>query len=149
VDEIRAMTPADYAAVAALWRRTEGVGLNESDGEAPVAAFLRHNPGMSSVAVSAGGAVIGAVLCGTDGRRGYLHHLAVEHAERKRGVAARLLARCFAELAAAGIPKCNLFLFDDNAAGAAFWEHAGWLARSDLVVYQKGVLPGVRAELGT
>src|SRR5687768_16973306 len=99
------MTASDYAAVAALWRRTEGVGLNESDAEEPVVAFLRRNPGMSSVAVSAGGAVIGAVLCGTDGRRGYLHHLAVEHAERKRGVAARLVARCFGELAAAGIPK--------------------------------------------
>ena len=143
------MTPADYAAVAALWRRTEGVAQNESDTEPAIAAFLRRNPGMSSVAVTEAGEVIGAVLCGSDGRRGYLHHLAVEPAERKRGVAARLVARCFAELASQGIAKCNLFLFDDNAAGAAFWEHGGWLARTDLVVYQKGVLPGVRAALGS
>jgi ribosomal protein S18 acetylase RimI-like enzyme len=149
VVEIRAMEMSDFAAATALWRRTDGVAQNESDTEPAIAAFLRRNPGMSSVAVSEAGVVIGAVLCGNDGRRGYLHHLAVEPAERKRGVAARLVARCLAELAAAGIPKCNLFLFADNVAGAAFWEHAGWLARSDLVVYQKGVPPGVRAELGT
>jgi N-acetylglutamate synthase len=146
---IRAMELADYAAVAALWRRTEGVAQNESDTEPAIAAFLRHNPGMSSVAVAASGALVGAVLCGSDGRRGYLHHLAVERAERRRGVAALLVARCFAELERAGVAKCNLFLFDDNAGGAAFWEHNGWLARSDLVVYQKGVLPGVRAALGS
>ena len=143
------MTTSDFAAVTALWRRTDGVAQNESDTEPAIAAFLRRNPGMSSVAVTEAGEVIGAVLCGSDGRRGYLHHLAVAPAERKRGVAARLVARCFAELAAHGIAKCNLFLFDDNAAGAAFWEHNGWLARTDLVVYQKGVLPGVHAARGT
>ena len=143
------MTTADFAAVTALWRRTDGVAQNESDTEPAIAAFLHRNPGMSSVAVTEAGEVIGAVLCGSDGRRGYLHHLAVAPAERKRGVAARLVARCFGELAALGIAKCNLFLFTDNAAGAAFWEHDGWLARTDLVVYQKGVLPGVRAALGS
>jgi N-acetylglutamate synthase len=149
VVEIRAMAMSDYAAVTVLWRRTDGVAQNESDTEDAIAAFLRRNPGMSSVAISEAGAVIGAVLCGSDGRRGYLHHLAVLPSERKRGVAARLVARCFAELERAGIAKCNLFLFDDNADGAAFWEHNGWLARTDLVVYQKGVLPGVRAALGS
>jgi putative acetyltransferase len=147
--EIRAMEIADYEAVAALWRRTEGVAQNESDTQEAIADFLRHNPAMSSVAVSEAGAIVGAVLCGSDGRRGYLHHLAVERAERKRGVATRLLVRCFGELARAGIAKCNLFLFDDHAQGAAFWEHAGWLERSDLRVFQKGVLPGVRASLGS
>jgi N-acetylglutamate synthase len=147
--EIRAMTMADYDAVSALWRRTEGVAQNESDAAEAIAAFLRRNPDMSSVAVGDADAIVGAVLCGTDGRRGYLHHLAVERAERKRGVATHLLARCFGELARAGIPKCNLFLFDDNADGAVFWERAGWIERSDLRVFQKGVLPGVRAVLGS
>lgn len=146
---LRAMEPADYASAFALWRATQGIGLNESDREADVTAFLHRNPGMSSVAIGAGGVLLGAVLCGTDGRRGYLHHLAVAPGERGRGLGARLVARCFEQLAQAGIPKCNVFLYADNEAGASFWEHNGWLPRPDLRVLQKPILPGARVELGT
>lgn len=135
---IRAMSSDDYDAVHALWSGMPGIGLNESDTRAATEAFLRRNPGMSAVAfVSA--ALVGAVLCGHDGRRGYLHHLAVAPAWRGRGLARGLIAHCFAQLAAAGIPKCNIFLFADNAEGAAFWQHEGWSPRADLRVMQKAV----------
>lgn len=147
--ELRAMEPADYAAAFALWRATEGIGLNESDSEPAVSAFLRRNPGMSSVALGESGELLGAVLCGTDGRRGYLHHLAVPPRERGRGIGALLVSRCFEQLAAAGIPKCNVFLYTENRAGASFWEHNGWLARTDLRVMQKPILPGAQVRLGT
>jgi putative acetyltransferase len=143
------MEPADYAAAFALWRATEGIGLNESDSQAAVTTFLRRNPGMSSVAIGAQGELLGAVLCGSDGRRGYLHHLAVARAARGLGVGAQLVARSLAQLAAADIPKCNVFLFRDNDAGASFWEHNGWLPRPDLRVLQKPIRPGARVELGT
>jgi putative acetyltransferase len=136
--ELRAMTPGDHPEVLALWRRSPGVGLNESDGPEAVAAFLARNPGMSVVA-TAGGAIVGAVLCGTDGRRGYLHHLAVADAQRGRGIARRIVARCLEQLAALGIPKCNVFLFSDHDAGASFWRHNGWSLREDLRVYQRPV----------
>lgn len=138
--EVRAMTRADYPAVVALWKASPGVGLSESDTEAGVAAFLERNPDLSAVA-RAGGTLVGAVLCGYDGRRGYLHHLAVAAAHRRRGVAAALLERCFARLAALGIPKCNIFLFTDNHEGAAFWQHAGFAPRDDLRVFQSSVPP--------
>jgi putative acetyltransferase len=147
--QLRAMGAADYAAAFALWRATEGIGLSESDSEPAVAAFLRRNPGMSSVAVGEAGELLGAVLCGTDGRRGYLHHLAVPPRERGRGIGARLVSRCFEQLAAAGIPKCNVFLYTENHAGASFWEHNGWRARADLRVMQKPILPGAQVRLGT
>jgi len=137
---IRAMSIDDYPAVHSLWVSTPGVGLNESDTRSGTAAFLRRNAGMSAVAV-ADGALVGVVLCGHDGRRGYLHHLAVAATWRKRGIARELLAWCFRELAAQGIPKCNIFLFSDNENGAAFWEHDGWSARADLLVLQKAVPP--------
>lgn len=133
---IRAMVPGDHPAVLALWLRTPGVGLSDSDGYEGVAAFLGRNPGMSAVA-HAGSELVGAVLCGHDGRRGYLHHLAVPPEHRRRGVARGLLERCLAELAQRGIPKCNIFLFDDNEAGAAFWLHNGWISRDDLRVLQR------------
>ena len=137
---IRAMSIDDYAAVYALWIGTPGVGLSESDTRAGTGAFLQRNAGMSAVAV-ADGELVGAVLCGHDGRRGYLHHLAVSVAWRRRGVARRLLTWCFDALAAQGIPKCNILLFSGNDDGAQFWQHNGWSPRTDLELLQKSVSP--------
>jgi len=125
---VRAMNTADYERVLALWERSEGVGLGESDSQEGVAGFLRRNPGLSAVAESSGGEIVGAVLCGHDGRRGYLHHLAVDAAHRGRGIGRRLVAHCFSGLANAKIPKCNIFVFRESPAAVAFWTHNGWSA---------------------
>jgi ribosomal protein S18 acetylase RimI-like enzyme len=142
--EVRAMSPEDYREVLGLWQESPGVGLNESDTEQAVAAFLERNPGMSAVAVAAG-AIVGAVLCGHDGRRGTLHHLAVGAGHRRRGAARGLLAHCLRQLGLAGIPKCNIFLFSDNEDGAAFWIRNGWSPRPDLRVLQRRVRAGSEA----
>ena len=134
--EIRTMSLRDYPEVRALWERSPGIGLNESDAREAVAAFLERNRDLSVVAV-AEGTLVGAVLCGHDGRRGYLHHLAVAESHRGRGIARALLARCVRGLAELGIAKCNVFLFADNAEGAAFWQHNGWTPRRDLRVFQR------------
>ena len=137
---VRAMSPDDYASVAELWHRTEGIGLNESDTEPAIVAFLSRNPGMSAVGqLQHGGNIVGAILCGHDGRRGYLHHLAVDAAHRHQGIAAKLLDWCFDRLHEAGVPKCNIFLFRNNQVGALFWSHNGWSSRSDLIVFQKAI----------
>ncbi len=129
----------DYDEVVAFWRAQEGVGLNESDERAPVAAFLARNRGLSLVLRDAG-RVVGAVLCGHDGRRGYLHHLAVAPAYRGRGLGRLMVERCLGALAQAGIAKCNVFLFADNQAGAQFWAAVGFAARADLVVRQRATV---------
>ena len=136
---IRAMTIADFAAVLRLWQETEGIGLNESDDRGHIRNFLRHNPGMSFVA-RRGGKIVGAVLCGHDGRRGYLHHLAVERAHRKKGLGKKLVNACLTKLQRLKIQKCNIFLFADNGAGEKFWKHNGWLERTDLLVMQKNLV---------
>jgi putative acetyltransferase len=125
----------DFDAVIALWRRTEGVGLNESDTRRAITAFLRRNPRLSFVAEQ-GGRIIGAVLCGHDGRRGYLHHLAVSKRHRRRGIGRRLVNACLAKLRKAGIQKCNIFIFANNAAGMKFWAHTGWSLRTELRLMQ-------------
>jgi ribosomal protein S18 acetylase RimI-like enzyme len=130
------MTLADHHEVIALWRATEGVGLTVSDEREAIGAYLARNPGMSFVAV-AGGRIVGAVLGGHDGRRGYLHHLAVTPAWRCRGIGRALVAASLAPLKAAGLAKCNLFLYANNTAGRAFWLKHGWAARLDLVLLQK------------
>jgi len=125
----------DFDAVIALWRRTEGVGLNESDTRPAIAAFLRRNPRLSLVAEK-DGRIIGAVLCGHDGRRGYLHHLAVSKRHRCRGIGRQLVNACLAKLRKAGIQKCNIFIFANNAVGMKFWAHTGWSLRTELRLMQ-------------
>ncbi|MBS0633305.1 MAG: GNAT family N-acetyltransferase [Verrucomicrobia bacterium] len=129
---------ADYPAVRALWEQSEGVGLNESDTLEAIAGFLQRNPGLSLVATNPDAEIVGAVLCGHDGRRGYLHHLAVSRPYRGQGIGRRLVTECLARLRAQDILKCNIFLYADNAAGRAFWLREGWAAREDLVVLQRG-----------
>ena len=130
------MTPCDLADVLRLWAATGGVGLNESDTPDQLRAFLDRNPGLSLVARD-GLRLIGAVLCGHDGRRGYLHHLAILPQYRGRGLGRQLVEMCLIALGTLGILKCNIFLYADNATGERFWSHCGWKARADLKVLQR------------
>jgi N-acetylglutamate synthase len=137
---LRAMTIDDYNVVYALWQSTPGIGLSESDRRDAIARFLERNEGLSAVAVTAEGNIVGTVLAGHDGRRGYLHHLAVLPQFRNRGIAKRLVACCLDKLRLERIEKCNIFLFRSNETGAAFWTHNGWNTRDDLSVLQYLVL---------
>ena len=135
---LRPMLLADYDAVRRLWEQTEGMGLNESDTREAIALFLERNPELSLVVTAPAGEIIGAVLCGHDGRRGYLHHLAVARAARGQGWGRLLVQECLRRLRGLGIPKCNIYLFATNEAGRGFWLHEGWSVRDDLVVMQRG-----------
>jgi N-acetylglutamate synthase len=130
--------------VHAIWKKAEGVGLNESDSREAVGRYLRRNPGLSQVAVS-GGKVVAAVLCGHDGRRGYLHHLAVVREWRRMGLGRALVAACLDGLRREGIPKCNLFLFASNRGGRVFWKRLGWSVRADLRLVQRGTTSSSRS----
>lgn len=135
--QLRLFSLGDYDEVMQLWKHTEGVGLNESDERPAIAAFLERNQGLSRVAVTPEGKIVGALLCGHDGRRGYLHHLAVAPEYRRQGIGQALVETCIGELKTLGIPKCNLFLYSNNDSGRLFWKRRGWDAREDLVVVQK------------
>lgn len=136
---IKPMSMSDYEEVLALWQNTEGVGLNESDTRSAIAAYLKRNPGMSFVARD-GNNLIAAVLCGHDGRRGYLHHLAVAPPYRRKGLGTRLVEKCLASLKRLRIVKCNIFLFTDNADGEQFWAGNGWKKRLDICLVQRNLI---------
>ena len=136
--EIRELSMADYAEVIALWRQSEGIGLSRADEPERIAAYLERNPGMSFTAWEEG-VLLGAALAGHDGRRGYLHHLAVRPERRGQGIGRALSSRCLGALRAAGIEKCHLFVFRQNQAGVAFWKNIGWQERVELVLMSKGV----------
>lgn len=132
---IAPMTADDYDEVIELWRTTPGIGLGVGDEREGVAASLARNPGLSLVA-RRGEALVATVLCGHDGRRGSINHLAVVPAERGRGLGRELVARCLAGLAAEGIGKCNIVVYARNADGLSFWGAMGWTARDDLLLMQ-------------
>ncbi len=129
--DIHPMTIADYDEVHALWSVSQGIGLSDADTLPAIRQYLDGNPGNSFVA-RRDGVLVGAVLCGTDHRRGYLHHLAVAESTRGEGIGRGLVEHCLQALRAQGITKCHIFVYRDNAAGAAFWEKIGWKKRDEL-----------------
>lgn len=129
--EIREFLPSDYDAVLALWSATEGIVLRDVDKREAIERYLATNQRFSFVAVK-DGQIIGAVLSGTDGRRGYLQHLAVDKRHRGQGIG-RSLAHCSVmAIHTAGIEKCHLMVLNEKAAAREFWRHLGWVERSDV-----------------
>lgn len=128
---------ADYPAVLRLWKASpRGIGLGASDDPASIRQFLKRNAGLSVVAVK-GQQVVGAVLCGHDGRRGYLHHLVVAKRSRGQGIGRAMVEHVLNGLRAEGIPKCNLFLYASNRSGRAFWERMEFTVREDIRLVQR------------
>lgn len=136
---IRAFILADYSAAVALWSSVDGLGLNESDTPEAIAAFLQRNPGLSAAAVDADGTLIGAILCGHNGRAGSITHLAVASAHRGKRVGSRLVEYAFSKLSEARIPRCNIFVYNDNQGGNDFWLKSGWVDPRTWRVLQKHV----------
>jgi N-acetylglutamate synthase len=130
---ISPMTMDDYASAMALWTTTPGIGLSAADEANTMRAYLLRNPGMSQGAWS-GDTLIGTVLAGHDGRRGYLHHLCVRDDFRGQGIGRLLITRSLEALQAHGLEKAHAFLFSDNETGRKFWERIGWTWRTDIGV---------------
>lgn len=124
---IRKMSIRDYSAVAAMWAGIPGLGVHLADADAreSIKRYLARNPGLSFVARRQGN-LIGAILCGHDGRRGILYHLAVVPEYRRLGIGRKLVNHCFKALAQAGIDKCYIFVFSDNTKARSFWKRIGW-----------------------
>jgi len=136
--EIAAFSPQDYDEALALWQRCEGIGLSDADERAPLLAFIEKNPGLNFIAREKG-SLVGTCLCGSDGRRGYLYHLAVDPAKRRRGIGNRLVACTLRALAAQGIHKCHIMVYGSNESGLAFWMIGGWVKRPEIVLMSHDV----------
>ena len=115
----------DYEGALQLWQRVEGLELAEGDDIEGVAQFVMRNPGLSRVAID-GSAVVGVAMCGHDGRRGHIYHLAVDPAYRRYGVGRRLVKECLDGLRQAGMVRAIILVADYNLGGAEFWKRAGW-----------------------
>ena len=135
---IEPMTIDHYDEVIPLWKVSENIGLSSADERERIKSYLARNPAMSFVAKE-NDHIIGAALCGHDGRRGSLHHLAIAESHRKRVIGRKLADRCMESLRNDGIQKCHLFVLKDNQKGIQFWEHMDWLRRFDLEVISRTI----------
>ena len=130
--QIEPMRMDDYDGVIALWKRTEGMSRLETRDE--MARFLERNPDLSLV-VRGDNQVVAAVLCGHDGRRGYMYHLAVDREHRRHGLAKQMVDRCLAALGRLGIIRCGLQVYRSNEIGLRYWRSTGWKERTDVAPF--------------
>ena len=135
---IRTMKIEDYEKVHALWMTIQGFAIRSiDDSYEGVSRFLKRNPTTSVVAVDEdqGGKVVGAILCGHDGRRGCLYHVCVEEGLRRHGIGKSMVVFCMEALQKEQINKVSLIAFTRNDIGNAFWNTIGWTKREDLNYY--------------
>ncbi|MCR4892292.1 MAG: GNAT family N-acetyltransferase [Lachnospiraceae bacterium] len=129
------MTIEDYEEVYALWKSIGGFHMRSiDDSEEGVRRFLTRNPSTSIVAEE-DGKLVGAILCGHDGRRATFYHVCVASEYRKRGIGTAMVERAMKELRAEKVSKVALIAFTVNDVGNAFWRGIGWTHRKDLNYY--------------
>lgn len=131
---IREMTIQDYDEVLSLMRRTPGITVRDADSPEATKRYLERNPGLSFIAVQEG-KVVGCVMCGHDGRRGYLQHLIVEPDFRNHGIGRKLWNSCLDELEKLGILKTHIDVLVTNVLANRYWVNAGWVKRDDIYRY--------------
>lgn len=129
--ELRPMTVADIPNALAMWNGMPGISLFPSDSVEGIAKYLERNPSLSVVAIL-DGKLVGASMAGHDGRRGYLHHVAVVPGLRLRGIGRAMVERCLEEFKKVGLGRCHILVNADNEEGLRFWKHLGWDVRSHV-----------------
>lgn len=132
---VRVMTMEDYDQVKELWNSIQGFGIRSmDDSREGVARFLKRNP-TTSVVAEEDGKIVGAILCGHDGRRGCLYHVCVHKDYRMRGIGKSMVAFAMEALKKEEINKVSLIAFTKNDIGNAFWKEIAWTKREDLNYY--------------
>lgn len=132
---VRAMKADDYDNVYSLWQSINGFAIRSiDDSKEGVIRFLQRNPNTSVVA-ECDGKVVGAILCGHDGRRGCLYHVCVKEGYRRLGIGTKMVVFCMDALRAEHINKVSLIAFTKNDIGNSFWKHSLWTKRDDLNYY--------------
>jgi ribosomal protein S18 acetylase RimI-like enzyme len=140
------MSIDDYEKVYELWMSCVGMGLNNlDDSKEGIDKFLQRNPDTCLVA-EADNRIVGVIIVGNDGRRGYIYHTAVNPQYRKQGIAKSLVETAIAALQNNGINKVALVVFDRNEIGNDFWEKMGFTVRDDLIYRNKALAEIVRID---
>jgi len=130
------MSVSDYDQIYDLWKNSDGIGINDVDTKERLEIFIKKNPNLCYI-TKKDEKVIGTILCGCDGRRGYIYHAAVNQEYRGHGIGRIMVEIALFNLKELGIRKCHLFTFKDNETGKIFWTTLGWQKRDDLLIFSK------------
>ena len=136
---VRVLTIEEYEELSAMWRGTPNMGLRSlDDSREGISRFLERNPGTSFAAYE-DGRLVGAILCGHDGRRGYIYHTVVLPEYRGRGIGSGLVEAAVAALQREGITRVCLNVMAANEQGKRFWSGRGWERKDFLEFYSKSI----------
>lgn len=142
----RTLNLDDYEQLRTLWLSTPGMGLNTTDDSYEgISRFLMRNPSSCFAAVD-NDRIVGVIMAGHDGRRGYIYHTAIRSDMRGRGIGRRLVELALDALKQEGITKVALVVFSSNSGGNAFWQHMGFEARDDLVYRNRALVKLLRVD---
>lgn len=144
--KIRTMKITDYEKVYTLWMSCKNMGFNDiDDSKEGIARFLERNPNTSFVAIE-NDELLGIILGGHDGRRGYIYHMSVAEHHRKKGIGSSLVKKCLESFKNEKISKVALLVFKYNETGNTFWEKQGFILREDVNYRNIGLRELVRID---
>lgn len=132
--QYREMDLSDYDNIISLWQEAEGIVVRDADSREGIQKYLQRNPSLSFVATKED-VIVGTIMSGHDGKRGYIQHLVVASEIRKSGVASELLSRCIDALKLEGIIKSHIHVLSNNKLAKNYWSNRGWVERTDIGVY--------------
>jgi len=133
------MEISDYEQVLELWLQCEGLGLRSlDDSREGIDLFLKRNPTTNFIAV-ADEKVIGVIMTGHDGRRGYIYHTVVKKEYRNQGIGSQLVEKAIEALRKEGITRVCLNVMETNVHGKEFWCHKGWEKKDFLGFYSRSI----------
>jgi N-acetylglutamate synthase len=131
---LRQMVPSDHTDLLTLFKATPGIALRDADSYEATEQYLERNPRLNFV-IEDNKEIIACVMCGHDGRRGYLQHLIVKPDYRRMGLGEKLFTECLSSLRKIGIDKTHIFVFKENGIANSFWQSKGWTLREDINLY--------------
>lgn len=145
--KLRQMAPEDISACLDLWSRCEGVVLRDWEDAQALEALLVRNPGGSWV-IEHSGQLLGTILCGHDGWRGYVYHAAVDPEWRRAGLGSSLVDQALTYFCQQGIRRVHVLVSVENSPGHAFWQAMGAAQRydADLFTLTLGTSTAVRIQ---
>ena len=136
---IKIMTIDDYEKLFEMWQSTPNMGLRSlDDSKEGISLFLKRNPTTNFVAYD-DDKLIGTILCGHDGRRGYIYHTVVLPEYRRQGIATNLVDVAVKALQEEGITRVCLNVMETNEQGKKFWIDRGWEKKDFLGFYSKAI----------
>lgn len=132
------LAPSDFENAVSFWRHAQGMGTSGIETAEVLSSFLKRNPSLS-FKITDRDEIVGTILCGHDGRRGYLHHLAIAEGHSNQNIGRALIDRSLEGLNRLGIRRCHIFISASNKGGQEFWKSIDWNELGDLTVFSHDI----------